>query len=106
MFVSAAARLSLGLAVLSSVASKVIDIQVGDANGSTVYTPEAVVRLFSILSQPPKSANARLQFADVGDQVVFTFHQKNHTVTQSSLAAPCSLEDGGLDSGLCVSFSV
>lgn len=40
------------------------------------------------------------QFADVGDQVVFTFHQKNHTATQSSLAAPCSLVDGGLDSGL------
>ncbi|KAI0762845.1 hypothetical protein C8Q74DRAFT_1207731 [Fomes fomentarius] len=75
MFFSAA----LALALVSSVAAKVIDVQVG-AEGKLEYSPEAI-------------------FADVGDQVVFTFHQKNHTATQSSLAAPCSLVDGGLDSG-------
>jgi plastocyanin len=38
-------------------------------------------------------------FADVGDQVVFHFHPKNHTVTQSSFADPCSPAPGGFDSG-------
>ncbi|KAI0662711.1 hypothetical protein C8Q70DRAFT_577905 [Cubamyces menziesii] len=79
-FSSAAARLSFGLALVSSVAAKVYDIQVGDANGSLTYSPEAI-------------------FADVGDQVVFHFHQKNHTATQSSFAAPCSPLAGGFDSG-------
>ncbi|KAI0757143.1 hypothetical protein C8Q80DRAFT_1132225 [Daedaleopsis nitida] len=74
MFVSAA----FALALASSVASKVIDIQVGQ-DGLT-FTPEAT-------------------FADAGDQVVFHFHQKNHTATQSSLAAPCTHLDGGFDSG-------
>ncbi|TBU64921.1 hypothetical protein BD310DRAFT_972424 [Dichomitus squalens] len=78
MFFSAAA-FSLA-ALVSSVAAKTIEVQVGSANGDLTYSPEAV-------------------FADVGDQVVFTFHQKNHTATQSSLAAPCSLVDGGQDSG-------
>lgn len=78
MFFSAAA---FGLSALAStVAAKTIEVQVGSAAGDLTYTPEAV-------------------FADVGDQVVFTFHQKNHTATQSSFAAPCSLVDGGLDSG-------
>ncbi|KAF9654243.1 hypothetical protein BDM02DRAFT_3068202, partial [Thelephora ganbajun] len=62
----------------STVSAKVIDIQVG-ANGLT-YTPEAV-------------------FADPGDQVVYHFNPKNHTVTQSSFAGPCTLKDGGFDSG-------
>ncbi|KAI0639261.1 hypothetical protein C8Q77DRAFT_1213873 [Trametes polyzona] len=77
---SSAARLSFGLALASSAAAKVWDIQVGDASGSLEYSPEAI-------------------FADVGDQVVFHFHQKNHTATQSSFAAPCSPLAGGLDSG-------
>lgn len=40
-----------------------------------------------------------LQFATVGDQIVFHFKQKNHTVTQSSLQAPCSAKEGGFNSG-------
>nr|VWP00834.1 Uncharacterized protein [Ganoderma boninense] len=78
MFFSAAA---FGLSALAStVSAKIINVQVGSAAGDLTYTPEAV-------------------FADVGDQVVFTFHQKNHTASQSSFAGPCSLVDGGLDSG-------
>lgn len=80
MFFSSAVRLAFGLALASSVAATVYDIQVGDANGDTIYTPEAI-------------------FANVGDQVVFHFHQKNHTATQSSFAAPCSPLEGGLNSG-------
>ncbi|RPD81853.1 hypothetical protein L226DRAFT_450467 [Lentinus tigrinus ALCF2SS1-7] len=77
MFFSAAA---FGLVLASSVAGKVWNIDVGDTNGDTKFNPEAI-------------------FADVGDQVVFTFHQKNHTATRSSFAAPCSPVDGGFDSG-------
>jgi plastocyanin len=37
--------------------------------------------------------------ANVGDTISFTFMQKNHTVTQSTLASPCSPLAGGFDSG-------
>jgi len=33
------------------------------------------------------------------DTIVFEFHQKNHTVTQSTFGAPCLKKEGGLDSG-------
>ncbi|KAI1428800.1 Cupredoxin [Xylaria sp. FL1777] len=36
--------------------------------------------------------------AAVGDMVIFTFMSQNHTVTQSSFAAPCDPLEGGLDS--------
>ncbi|PBK77209.1 hypothetical protein ARMSODRAFT_267231 [Armillaria solidipes] len=74
--------LSLGLALVHSlsVSATVYDVQVGGANGTLVYDPEA------ISAQP-------------GDQVVFHFNPKNHTVTQSSFADPCGPKEGGLDSG-------
>ncbi|EEB87162.1 hypothetical protein MPER_15603, partial [Moniliophthora perniciosa FA553] len=34
-----------------------------------------------------------------GDVLQFTFKQKNHTVTQSSLETPCSPLADGIDSG-------
>ncbi|EDR15651.1 uncharacterized protein LACBIDRAFT_300781 [Laccaria bicolor S238N-H82] len=71
--------LSLGLAVLPFVSAAVHDIQVG-AGGKLVYSPEA------ISAQP-------------GDQVVFHFNPKNHTVTQSSFADPCGPKSGGISSG-------
>jgi plastocyanin len=39
--------------------------------------------------------------AQVGDTITFEFHQKNHTVTASSFAAPCLASSGqaGFDSG-------
>ncbi|KZV95967.1 Cupredoxin [Exidia glandulosa HHB12029] len=37
--------------------------------------------------------------AVAGDVVIFEFHAKNHTLTQSTLAAPCSPVAGGGDSG-------
>ncbi|THG93168.1 hypothetical protein EW145_g8450, partial [Phellinidium pouzarii] len=39
--------------------------------------------------------------ADIGDTLRFTFHVKNHSVTQSSFQEPCSKLDGsiGFDSG-------
>lgn len=35
----------------------------------------------------------------VGDTVVFEFHSKNHTVTQSAFNTPCKKLEGGMDSG-------
>jgi plastocyanin len=37
--------------------------------------------------------------ASAGDIVRFTFHQKNHTATQSTLQSPCAPKVGGFDSG-------
>jgi plastocyanin len=37
--------------------------------------------------------------AAVGDMVIFTFMSMNHTVTQSTFAAPCDPMAGGMDSG-------
>ncbi|KAI0811207.1 hypothetical protein BC629DRAFT_1479616 [Irpex lacteus] len=37
--------------------------------------------------------------ASVGDVVLFTFKQKNHTATQSTFANPCQLAPNGFDSG-------
>jgi plastocyanin len=37
--------------------------------------------------------------ANPGDTVSFVFLPKNHTVTQSSFAAPCKFLAGGVDSG-------
>jgi len=37
--------------------------------------------------------------ASPGDTIVFEFHQKNHTATQSAFTAPCLKKEGGLDSG-------
>ncbi|KAF7339357.1 hypothetical protein MSAN_02149600 [Mycena sanguinolenta] len=73
------ASLSLGLALLPFVVSTTIDVQVGGPNGTLVFSPTAV------------SAN-------VGDQVVFHFNPKNHSVFQSSFADPCGLKDGGFAS--------
>jgi len=75
------ATLSLGLVLLPfAVGQQVHDIQVGNANGTLAFTPEAIA------AQP-------------GDQVAFHFYPKNHTVTQSSFAGPCSMKDGGFNSG-------
>ncbi|KXN89901.1 hypothetical protein AN958_04905 [Leucoagaricus sp. SymC.cos] len=74
-----ASSLSLGLAILPFVSAVIHDVQVG-ANGQLEFSPEAIA-------------------ANPGDQVVFHFVSKNHTVTQSSFANPCGLKDGGFDSG-------
>lgn len=69
-----------GLVLASTISAKVIDIQVGGADGSFIFSPEAI-------------------YADVGDQVVYHFNPKNHSVTQSSFAGPCTRKDGGFSSG-------
>ncbi|KAJ3543424.1 hypothetical protein NMY22_g3153 [Coprinellus aureogranulatus] len=73
------ASLTAGLALLPFVLGAVHDIQVGQ-EGKLLFEPEAI-------------------FAQPGDQVVFHFHPKNHTVTQSSFADPCGPKEGGFNSG-------
>jgi plastocyanin len=76
-----ASTLSLALALLPFVASQTIhNVNVSDTTGDLTFTPEAI-------------------FANPGDQVIFEFFPKNHTVTQSSFANPCGKKDGGFNSG-------
>ncbi|KAJ7739643.1 hypothetical protein DFH07DRAFT_1064364 [Mycena maculata] len=74
-----AAIACLSLAVIPVARSAMIDVVVG-GEGIIAYTPNNVT-------------------ANVGDIVQFTFMQKNHTITQSTLASPCSPLEGGFDSG-------
>jgi len=90
--------LSFSLVLLPFIFAKTIDVQVGDIG--LKFSPEQTV-------SPSKSSRIHAltisqQFADAGDDVVFHFHPKNHTVTQSSLAHPCGLKSGGFNSGLSV----
>jgi len=71
--------LILGLVALPLTAATIHDVQVG-ADGQLAFSPEAIP-------------------AQIGDQVVFHFNPKNHTVTQSSFANPCGQKPGGFDSG-------
>jgi len=75
-----ASSLSLGLALLPFVVATIHTVQVGGSSGELVYVPDAVS-------------------AKVGDQVIFQFNPKNHTVTQSSFASPCGPKAGGFHSG-------
>jgi plastocyanin len=70
----------IGFVLASTVSAKVIDIQVGGEGGALTFTPEAIA-------------------ADAGDMVVYHFNPKNHTVTQSSFAGPCTPKEGGFNSG-------
>ncbi|KAF7323109.1 hypothetical protein HMN09_00091100 [Mycena chlorophos] len=80
------AKLSIVSLCLASLAviprparSAVIDVTVGGTD-IIAYTPNQVT-------------------ANVGDTIVFTFLQKNHSVTQSTLDTPCAPLANGFDSG-------
>jgi len=55
---------------------------------------QVVVGGAGILAYNPPSATAA-----VGDRIIFSFREKNHTATQSTLANPCTPAAGGFDSG-------
>jgi plastocyanin len=74
-----ASTLSVGFAVLPFVSAAVYQVTVG-GGGSLAFDPPALA-------------------AREGDQVVFTFVAKNHTVTQSTFDKPCTPAYGGIDSG-------
>lgn len=69
----------LSLATIPLARGVEIPVTVG-GTGIIAYTPNSVT-------------------ANPGDIVVFTFQQKNHTATQSTLQAPCQPLAGGFDSG-------
>jgi len=76
-FTLASAALAAIAAATSASAQNNIQVQVG--NGGLTFSPSSVN-------------------ASVGDTVSFVFYPKNHTVTQSSFAAPCQPLSGGIDS--------
>lgn len=70
---------TLGLALIPAFASAYIhNIKVGA--GGLTFDPPAIG-------------------AQIGDQVVFHFQQKNHSLVQSSLDSPCGPKEGGINSG-------
>jgi len=79
----ATSKLAAFAAVLSlaAIPARAVDIPVVvGGTGVIAYTPNVVT-------------------ANIGDTIIFTFKQKNHTVTQSSFAQPCAPLAGGFDSG-------
>jgi plastocyanin len=70
----------VSLAALPVARTADIPVTVGGAGGVIAYSPTSVT-------------------ANPGDVVVFSFMQKNHTATQSTLQTPCQPLDGGFDSG-------
>ena len=75
-------------------------VVVGGPGSVVAYNPPSVVRpqFYKRLSTFLTRIYI-LQTAAVGDTVTFTFQQKNHTITESSLENPCSPLAGGFDSG-------
>jgi len=67
-------------AIAAATSASAANVQVQVGNGGLTFTPSSVN-------------------ASVGDTVSFVFYPKNHTVTQSSFAAPCQPLASGIDSG-------
>ena len=87
-------------AILPALASAAMfDVQVGGANGSLTFEPEAIVRTFHLTFIAAYDLPSSSQYAAVGDQVTFHFNPKNHTVTQSTFEDPCRRLENGFDSG-------
>ncbi|KAF9447883.1 hypothetical protein P691DRAFT_775816 [Macrolepiota fuliginosa MF-IS2] len=70
---------ALALASALAVSAADLTVLVGDG-GSLAFSPTQVT-------------------AQVGDTIHFEFRAKNHSVTQSTFASPCTLSAGGIDSG-------
>ena len=77
----------------------VFNVTVGGA-GVIAFTPNVVVCTCGICTVDFFRLTSLQQNAVAGDIIAFTFLQKNHTATQSSLAAPCVPLPGGFDTGL------
>lgn len=82
--------------------------------GSPAATPvslEGVVHTVLVGNNDTLAYDPPFVMAAPRDTIVFEFHQKNHTATQSAFDAPCipivnANGEPGLDSGLCVSLSL
>jgi len=75
-------RFALASATLATLATAVLaaNIQVQVGSGALDFSPSSIT-------------------AAQGDTIEFIFFPKNHTVTQSTFAAPCLPMSGGIDSG-------
>ena len=94
---------SLALLSLAAPQGKIHQITVGNNTGGTIYNPNNIVRQPIIISRLYRRADSLfIQNAAIGDTVIFVFNPKNHSVTQSSFAEPCTPLAGGFNSGLCV----
>ena len=91
----------LSLALLPSALAATYDVQVGPT-GQFIYQPEYVVSISHSLLFSTAENSIGSQTAAYGDQVVFHFNPKNHTVTQSTFASPCTRMSDGFSSGLFV----
>jgi len=67
-------------ALVSALAASAADISVRVGDGGLVFNPPSVM-------------------AQLGDTVHFQFVSKNHSVTESSFATPCTQASNGVDSG-------
>lgn len=70
---------SNGVETVASAAAATHSVTVGGTAG-LVYTPDTIE-------------------ANIGDMVIFTFLEQNHTASQSAFTTPCDLLAGGMDSG-------
>jgi plastocyanin len=66
---------------------------------ATFATVASAVQTQVIVGGGPLAYNPPQVTAAVGDTIQFVFMPKNHTVTQSTFAAPCQAMPNGLDSG-------
>ncbi|KAF5345699.1 hypothetical protein D9758_013047 [Tetrapyrgos nigripes] len=63
------------------------------------YAPQPVTHTIIVGDSGQLMYNPMNISTSLGDTVIFEFHQKNHTVTQSNFNTPCTPKDGGFTSG-------
>ncbi|KAH9970874.1 hypothetical protein BGW80DRAFT_1253702 [Lactifluus volemus] len=71
---------NIAVSAYPTTSGKVWRVTVGNATGGTIFNPNYIN-------------------ASPGDRVEFTFNPKNHSVTQSSFANPCTHLNNGFDAG-------
>jgi plastocyanin len=88
-------------------------IEISFKKTKMIFTLATCALLVSLAAIPPTHAadinvivggdgltyNPQTVNAVVGDNVIFEFHQKNHTATQSTLESPCTQKPNGFNSG-------
>lgn len=74
-------------------------VTVSNENGTLAFFPPITVSLWFCYSLTCK-LTIPSQNAKIGDNLIFNFFPKNHTVTQSSFDDPCSPLQYGFNSGL------
>jgi len=81
-----AATTTINSAAASTVAATAATTTVVVGGTEKVYTPDTIN-------------------ANIGDVVIFEFHQENHTATQSAFTSPCVKLAGGMDTGFMANLN-